>query len=78
MESVAKHCLLLSGARRIAHSEPTGCASHILARMLWGVTKGDIVFVVAFVLLLFVQPFIALVLAVVWAIAFVARRRRKN
>jgi hypothetical protein len=44
----------------------------------YGVTKGDIVVLAVFVLLLLIQPFVALALAVLWAIAFIARRRWKN
>jgi|tagenome__1003787_1003787.scaffolds.fasta_scaffold20968879_4 hypothetical protein len=43
-----------------------------------GVTKGDIVVLAVFVLLLLLQPLVALALAVLWAIAFIARRGRKN
>jgi hypothetical protein len=44
----------------------------------YGVTKGDVVALALCVLLLLVQPFVALALAVLWAIAFIARRRWKN
>jgi hypothetical protein len=51
-----------------------------LTRMIggYGVTKGDIVVLVLCVLLLLVQPLVALALAVLWAVALVARRRWKN
>jgi MFS superfamily sulfate permease-like transporter len=44
----------------------------------YGVTKSDIVFVALFVLFVLVQPLVALALAVLWAAAFIARRRWKN
>jgi hypothetical protein len=44
----------------------------------YGVTKGDIVVLAVFVLLLLVQPVVALILAALWAIAFAARRRWKD
>lgn len=55
-------------------------SGRILACMIggYGVTKGDIVFLAVFVLFVLVQPFVALALAVLWGIAFIARRRRKN
>jgi hypothetical protein len=59
---------------------PQAGSSRILARMIggYGVTKGDVVVLAVFVLLLLVQPFVALALAVLWGIAFIARRRWKN
>src|SRR3954447_3317991 len=66
------------------HTYPSGRSrrspSRIFARMIGGhgVTKGDIVVLAVFVLLLLLQPLVALALAVLWAIAFIARRGRKN
>jgi hypothetical protein len=44
----------------------------------YGVTKGDIVFLAVFALFLLIQPAVALALAALWAVAFVARRRWRN